>query len=381
LPNQNEFGLTEQSKIYRKRNLAISTGLALAIVLLIGQGSPAQTGYNLNNPRVKAAVDRGCRYLVSKQLDGVGAYGTSDRLAITSMATLSLLSTGSTPRRGPYAENILEAVRWVVSRQKARGHFWDSSTGYSQIHNHGYALLLLTQVYGECGRELDQEIARAIPRAIRASLASQHRNGGFGYFLYRRPPAGNRMMIEDEASTTISQIQALRGARNAGFTIPARMLKKAERYIYNSQHQPTGGFYYSLKTRQISFQEGSKTPTFAITAAAACVLNSLGTYKGDNLNRAINYIQKFRPETEEDVHFFYYGHFYASQVMKQIGGRRGQQWRKAVAEELIKRQRSNGSYPRGADSHIAGTDGTLLNTAWSVQVLTMDDGFLPIYER
>jgi hypothetical protein len=228
---------------------------------------------------------------------------------------------------------------------------------------------------------MDLQIYKAIRRAIGACEKSQHPNGGFGYFLYRRPPPGNTMMTHDEASTTISQIQALRGARNSGFSIPSRMLRKAERYIYNSQHKPTGGFYYSLKTRRISFRDGSKTPTFAITAAAACVLNSLGTYKGNNLERAIRYMEKFRPETEEDVNFFYYGHFYASQVMHQIGGKRASTWRKAIVKELLSRQKSDGSYPRSSDSHVAGTDGTLLNTAWAVQILTMEDGLLPIYER
>lgn len=366
----------------RTRSKVVSTIFAIALVLFIRQGSPGQSGSTLKNQRLRRAVQKSCDYLVSKQQSNVGCWGKSDRLAITSMATLSLLSTGSTPRRGPYAENIMRAVRYVLAQQRPRGHFFDDNgTGYSQIHNHGYALLLLTQVFGECGRELDQRIARAIPRAIRASLLSQHPNGGFGYFLYRRPPPGNSMMTEDEASTTISQIQALRGARNAGFSIPSRMLRKAETYIFRSQHKKTGGFLYSLKLGKISFQEGSDTPTFAITAASACVLNSLGTYRGDNLQRALDYIQKFRAPTKEDVHFFYYGHFYAAQVMHQIGGVKGAKWREAILTELLKRQKRNGAFIRGSDSHVPGTDGTLLNTSWAVQIMTLDDGVLPIYER
>lgn len=330
--------------------------------------------------KVRLAIKRGVRYLLSRQQEGVGAFGKKDSLALTSMATLALLSTGSTPRRGPHAEAILEAVRWVLRCQRPRGHFFHSSSGYSQIHNHGYALLLLTQVYGECGNELDEAIAQAIPRSIKASLDSQHRNGGFGYFLYRKPPPNNSMYTGDEASTTISQIQALRGARNAGFKIPAYMLDKAERYIQRSQH-PSGGFIYSLKNGRVSFKDGSDEPTFAITAASACVLNALGTYRGPKLERAIRYMEAFSPPTKKDVHFFYYGHFYAAQVMNQIGGERGRQWREAVLNELVKRQRSDGRYPRASDSHMAGEDAALLNTAWAVQIMTMQNGYLPIYER
>jgi len=356
--------------------------IAAAVVAVVVLLTPARAGDRAlaRSGRLRGAIDRAVGYLVNRQQEGVGAYGSKDRLALTSMATLALMSTGSTPRRGPYAERILRALRWVLSKQRPRGHFWDEKSGYSQIHNHGYALLLLTQAHGECGKELDERIAGAIRRGIIASLESQHDNGGFGYFLYRRPPPGNTMFTGDEASTTISQIQALRGARNAGFRIPKLMLRRAETYIHRSQHK-SGGFIYSLRSGRVSFKDGSNEPTFAITAASTCVLNSLGTYRGKNLERAIRYLEKWLPPTEQDVHFYYYGHFYASQVMHQIGGSRDRRWRRAVLADLIARQEPDGRFARRGDSHVAGEDGAILNTAWALQVLTIDRGVLPIHER
>jgi hypothetical protein len=240
---------------------------------------------------------------------------------------------------------------------------------------------LLTQAYGECGTELDTRIARAVRLAIRCSSESQHGNGGFGYFIRRVIPEGNVMFTGDEASTTISQIQALRGARNAGFEVPARMLARAGDYISESQHAPTGGFVYSLQTGQVSFAKDSDTPTFAISAASACVLNALGKYRGPKLERALTYIETFEPPTNRATYFFYYGHYYAAQVMRQVGGARGKRWRRAILEELTRRQESDGSFPKTSDSHVAGEDGTILNTAWALQIMTMDGGVLPIFER
>lgn len=361
----------------RSRLLAAVVMIALVI---IGRGSRAQDARVIRAQKIDKAINKACAFLIRHQQEELGVFGTKDRLAITSMATLALMSTGSTPQRGPYSKEILNAVRWTRNRGRSRGHFWDEKSGYSQIHNHGYALLLLTQVYGESGQEMDRAIARKIRGGIRASAASQHPNGGFGYFLYNKPPANNEMMTKDEASTTISQIQALRGARNAGFEVPSGLLNRAERYIFNSQHK-SGGFVYSLGAGRISFIDGSSEPTFAITAASACVLNSLGTYRGPKLDRAIDYLADFKPPTKKDVHFFYYGHYYAAQVLHQIGGERWRTWRKAVVDELLKRQRSNGSFPKTSDSHMAGLNAALMNTAWAIQIMNIENGLLPIFER
>ena len=349
-------------------------------------GSPGSASSSVSSARLQRAIRKSVDYLVRRQQRGVGCWGTQNRLALTSMATLAIMSSGNTPRRGPYAENVQQAVRWILGHQVRVGTyrhaFWDEKNGYSDIHNHGYALLALTQAYGESGQELDLRMGRAIRLGIRASVESQHPNGGFGYFIRQHvPPSSREMYRGDEASTTISQIQALRGARNAGFEIPAGMIEKAERYIFRSQHKPTGGFIYSLKNGRVSFKEGSNTPTFAITAASACVLNALGTYRGPSLERAIQYMEQFVPPADKEVHFFYYGHFYAAQVMHQIGGERGRRWRDKVLKELLERQRADGSFPRAGDSHVPGDDGTLLNTAWSLQIMTMDQGVLPIHER
>lgn len=340
----------------------------------------------------RADVDAGLRWLASKQSLG-GSWGGRDKLALTGMAGLALLASGSTPQRGPYAEAIRRAILFVLRSQRAREGggkaFWDPDSGYSEIHNHGYALLFLTQAYGE-GGPLDEDLRRAITLGVQATIESQYQegrsDGGFGYFLFqpsgRRPSAHREMWAWDEASTTISQIQALRGARNAGFAVPRRALERAGDYIARSRHA-TGGFHYSIgsPTPRVSFVEGSDQPTFAITAACTAVLHALGNYEGPIVEGGIAYIEQFIPPSRRRTPFFYYAHYYAAQVMHMLQGARGRRWMQAIQEELAARQRPDGRWPADPEDTLAGPDSEILNTAWALQIALLDRGALPLHER
>src|SRR5438105_2275792 len=110
------------------------------------------------------------------------------------MVGFVLFVSGSTPTRGPYSENVSRALRFVLDCQNADGKaFVHGSSGYSAIHNHGYAFLFLTQAYGEVG-PLDARLRPTIERELKATIESQYENGGFSYFLYNRRPVEHRDM-------------------------------------------------------------------------------------------------------------------------------------------------------------------------------------------
>ncbi|MGE0713738.1 MAG: prenyltransferase/squalene oxidase repeat-containing protein [Planctomycetota bacterium] len=366
--------------------------LPLALVLAAAASSPAQEQPRPQPAQEKAPkrpdTEAGLRWLAGKQgLDG--SWGERDKLALTGMSGLALLASGSTPQRGPYSENIRRALMFVLACQKADGRaFQHPSSGYSAIHNHGYALLFVTQAYGE-GGPLDEQLRYAIQQGIKATVASQftgpeeRRDGGFGYFLYRTKGQDKHpnMWKDDEASTTISQVQALRGARNAGFAVPEKSIERAERYIANCAHKPTGGFVYSYGNYRVSFVEGSNRPTFAITAASTAVLHALGTYQGPLVEGGLRYMESFIPPTKRKTPFYYYAHYYAAQVMHMAGGARGKRWLNAILEELAERQRSGGSWGADPEDSLAQGDSEVLNTAWALQVALIERSYLPLHER
>jgi hypothetical protein len=348
---------------------------ALPLLLAIALLAPAARANDALD--VPAAL----KWLAGKQAAD-GSWGGRDKLALTGMSGLALLAAGSTPTRGPFAPNVSRAIQFVLACQRDGKAFTHPSSGYSAIHNHGYALLFLTQAYGE-GGPLDDRVRVAIQQGVLASVESQKPNGGFSYFLYDRVlKEHENMWREDEASTTISQIQALRGARNAGFQIDRDALDRAAKYVAQSQHKDTGGFVYSTANGgRVSFVEGSDRPTFAITAAATAVLHALGTYEGPTVERGIAYLEAWIPPARKKVPFFYYAHYYAAQVMHLLGGPRGERWMKAVLADLTGRQRPEGNWPADPEDSLATGDSEVLNTAWALQVVQIEAGALPIHER
>ena len=72
--------------------------------------------------------------------------------------------------------------------------------------------------------------------------------------------------------------------------------------------------------------------------------------------------------------YFFYGHYYAVQAMWQAGGDRFARWYTAVRDDLISRQRDDGSWQ-------AAQEGNDCATAMACIVLEIPNNYLPIFQR
>ncbi len=363
----------------RPRRVAIA---ALAAALAVGATvlHPAAAGDGDDAapepaPDVAAALG-----WLAKQQQISGGFGRDDQLALTGMAGLAFLASGSTPEHGPYAKQVRDAVGFILRTQRRDGAFVHPSSGYSAIHNHGFATLFLAEVYGEGTDDLDERLGQAVRRALEPLGGSQHGNGGYGYFLYKKPPPRNVMWEADEASTTIAVLQAMRSARNAGVEVDRRVLRKAADYIARSQHQATGGFVYSIGSYRVNAEEGGTVPSFAVSAACTAVLHALGRYEGKASEQAVRFLERFTVEAKGEA-FWYYGHYYAAQVMHMEGGESGQRWVDGILAALVERQRADGGWPADATDTLHATNSRILNTAFAIQVALIRASSLPIHER
>jgi len=186
----------------------------------------------------------------------------------------------------------------------------------------------------------------------------------------------------DEASTTISQIQALRGARDAGFAVDVEVIHRATDYIARCYHQETGGFVYSIGVTPphiSSYDDGR--PTFAISAASMAVLHSIGKYEGLSKERSLSYLESFHPAGRSKPPFFYFGHYYAAQVMHFVGGKKGKSWLQAITGVLTSSQRPGGYWPPDPTDTLDRNDSQILSTAWALQIVLIHQGVLPLHER
>ncbi len=166
-----------------------------------------------------------------------GRYPTS----MTALAALSLLAEGSTTTQGRYAKQIRLAVDYLISRSRPNGLIGDPLRDDRYTYGHGYSMLFLSQVLGE---EEDvsrrKELVDVLTRAVQFTGEAQTAAGGWGYVSAKD---GNDF---DEGSTTITQVQGLRGCRNAGIPVPNEVVDKAIEYIRKCT-LPDGGVQYSSK--------------------------------------------------------------------------------------------------------------------------------------
>ena len=76
-----------------------------------------------------------------------GASGGSGEypVAMTGLAGLAIIASGSTPTRGPHAKDVRMAVRYVLSQQQPSGLFAATSEEPRSMYGHGFGMLFLAR--------------------------------------------------------------------------------------------------------------------------------------------------------------------------------------------------------------------------------------------
>ena len=169
--------------------------------------------------------------------------------------------------------------------------------------------MFLSQVLGEEEDEARRkELIDILTRAIKFTAQAQTSGGGWGYVSARD---GSDF---DEGSTTITQVQALRGCRNAGIPVPKEVIDKAIKYIQKCTGSD-GGVQYSLKTGG-----GGRPP---ITAAAIACLFNAGEYDSEYVPKMMKYCDRhFQNVGSDNDGHWHYAHYYYSQVVYREGDKK-----------------------------------------------------------
>ncbi len=343
-------------------------GGAIAIDSLAGDALAAK-----KNPRWKTSIDRGLKWLGRSQSQmghwAVSSYPT----AMASLAGTALTCSGSTTTQGPFAKNIRRAVDFLIDMGARRvggklvprhdGLIGDPYRDGRYTYGHGFAMLFLSQVLGEEEDEdRREELIDVLEAAVRFSALAQTKSGGWGYVSAKD---GNDF---DEGSTTITQVQGLRGCRNAGITVPKEIIDKAVKYIYSCQNQD-GGISYSSKNRGSSRQ--------AITAAALASLFNAGDYDSEKAKKMLAYCkQHVYPVGNARTSFghWHYTYLYYAQVVYRQGGKEWETFRDKLYQRIVDAQAASGSW-------TTGSVGPVYVTSCNLIMLQLDNGYLPIYQR
>lgn len=342
--------------------LRIPRCLVLYVLVLTGPVQAQQdtdserTAVEMVTPACQSAIDQGLAYLASRQNDhgSFGASGYSRNVAICALSGMAFTSAGSTPGRGPYGRQVNRCVDYLLSNTQDSGFIiYRSAASHGPMYGHGFATLFLSEVYGMAPQA---ELREKLGKAVNLIVNTQNDEGGWRYHPRRQ---------DADVSVTICQIMALRAARNAGVFVPNETVDRCTEYIKQSQN-PEGGFRY---------QPGTASQ-FPRSAAGVVALYSAGIYKGDEIDKGLKYLMKFVPHAGamrgQDFHYFY-GQYYAAQAMWHAGGNYWNQWYPAIREELVARQREDGSW----QDPISPEYGTAMATL----ILQLPNNYLPIFQR
>ncbi len=352
--------------------------------LLAGSVTPLQAQTKKIN--TDEMIEKGLDYLKRSQHPdghwdgGGGMYPT----VMTALAGMAMLMEGSTLREGKYSENLSKAVDWYLLRSQNNGLLGNpqnptESSRY--IYGHGFSLLFLSCVYGE---EEDanrrKKLEAIIKKAVEFSGKAQTKQGGWGYVS---AADGGGF---DEGSTTITQLQGLRAARNAGIVVPKSIIDNSTEYLRKCT-TPRGGVIYNLGPGQVA-QAGGECQ--AITAAAVACAFSSGQYDDKYAKMWLKYCKQAIYGTgglgggHDD-----YQSYYFSQAVYVLGDDRygklfpdekkenwmtWSQYREVIYGHYKRTQTTDGSWP-------GNYAGPMLGTTMALTILQLEKSTLPIYHR
>jgi hypothetical protein len=320
------------------------------------RGDVPEGTLEMMTPKTDEAIQSGLAWLARTQSSD-GSFGSSTyrgNIAVTSLAGLAFMSSGSSPGRGLYGAQIDKALVYVMDNTSPSGFIAVvAASTHGPMYSHGFGTLFLAEAYGMTHRP---EIREKLQKAVRLIIDTQNIEGGWRYQPVRR---------DADLSVTICQINALRAARNAGLFIPKETVDACIRYVKKSQNAD-GGFRYML-------QGGASA--FPRSAAGVVALQSAGEYDTKEVRDGVSYLRQYTREIKLGNRYshYFYGHYYAAQAMWLRGGEDWAEWFPAIRTELLHRQSSTGFW---SDS-ICNEYGT----AMALIILQIPNNYLPIFQR
>jgi Prenyltransferase and squalene oxidase repeat len=321
------------------------------------RGDVPEGAADMITPETERAIKLGLEWL-AKQQNADGSFGNGTyrgNIAVTSLAGLAFMESGSSPGRGPYGTQIDRALTYVMDNTSPSGFIAVAAAStHGPMYSHGWGTLFLAEAYGMTQRP---EIREKLQKAVRLIIDTQNPEGGWRYQPVRR---------DADISVTVCQINALRAARNAGLFVPRETVENCIRYCRQSQN-PDGGFRYML-------QGGASA--FPRSAAGVVALYSAAVYDTKEIDAGIAYLRQYMPEIKLGSRYshYFYGHYYAVQAMWIRGGEDWSAWFPAIRDELVRRQSPSAGFWTDSICNEYGT-------AMALIILQIPNNFLPIFQR
>ena len=370
----------------QRASTAVTVGVMAAIVLApcvsAARADKASAALDKYKKPVTQSVDRALSYLAKRQItpaeaaksntrkkadDLTGAFGTQSRgnTGVSGLCVMAFLAAGHTPGKGPYGTVINRGIDYLMRVQQDNGLLVGvhGRAGQGPMYSHCIATLTLLEVSGMVSRERQKRLDAVIPKALEVILKAQKVQkstrdaGGWRY----KPDSR-----DSDMSLTGWAIMALRAGRLNGAAVPKEAIKYAVEYILKCRSGGGGDGSFG-------YQAGSGGKE-TMTGAAILCLSLCGEHENKALVRAGDWLYARIGQPRGGSHY-YYGMYYSSQGMFQLGGKYWEKWAARMYTTMLKDQSIDGSW----SAHSSyGPD---YGTAMGVLAMTVSYRQLPIYQR
>ncbi len=322
------------------------------------------------NAASEEAVERGLRWLVAHQCrDGSWHFNhhvgpcqglcshpgdLSCTTGATAIALLAFLGAGHTHVDGDYMTTVRDGLYYLGNRAivTANGADLQDGTMYAQ----GLATIALCEAYG---LTKDLGLRDLAQQAINFVVFAQDRNGGGWRYAPGKP---------GDTTVTGWQLMALKSGQMARLNVPSPTILAAERFLDTVQSQD--GALYGYRTAQ---------PRPATTAVGLlCRMYTGWNRDHPALAQGVAYLSNRGPSSAQDGLYFNY---YATQVLRHMGGSDWERWNVQMRDYLIATQAMQGHeagswYFPGRHSRAGGR---LYTTAMATMTLEVYYRYMPLY--
>lgn len=288
------------------------------------------------HPATQLAVTDSLRYLATTQNED----GSWNNVTVASTATaiLCFLGNGESTKSAEFGPTIQKGITFLVSNAVAnRGKLTQDALDHRWPYEHAIAVQALAEAYIICekgGEAKIPNLKRAVEVCGQFLINSQHKGGGWDY-AYRQDS-----MRGGDTSITGWHLQALMACKLTGleFANLRKCYKKGLDYLERMQ-APSGAFGYSSPN-------GLHHDGTSLTAIGALCFQTWETPADRRARKAIRFLHKGLKFAWDSPNGDLYAHFFASQAMRNHGGKEWARYHDLVFLEIIKHQAVDGSYLR-----------------------------------
>jgi hypothetical protein len=288
---------------------------------------------------------------------------TDARAGATALALLPLLGNGQTHKAGTYKKEVQAGLEYLMKRGRPSGRGISYTEPGGTMYSHGLASIVFCEAYA---MTKDPALAPFAQGTVWFIEDAQDPVGGG--WRYQPRQAG-------DTSAVGWQMMALKSGKISGLNINPRTYKRAEKFLdYVSINY--GAFYgYAGPPR------ANTSPADARTAVGLLCRMYMGWKKDvPGLVEGVNAMARKGPDTDSAMDMYY--NYYATQVMKHIGGNTWKEWNVVMRDSLVKSQSKTGvtagSWTPGR-GHADDKGGRLYTTSLACMTLEVYYRYLPLY--